>query len=654
LSGSSKSKPKLGAFVFKSLLRNILPKAFRGFLEAKNVQRPPLLEIAAHLDARDFSAAEHGLRDLPSDVRTAAERRLILTFWLRVWNHRFAGAPERTDAIGAWFRVLERALASGDVWPAFKMADDAEAVLGAAEVAQTLAVAIWDHLPGSNFGLQYQAISRCFAGGDPAILDAIFSHLLKSDAEFVPDFWQYQSLARRWSEAGGAPVEVRAQSLLHNTGRADLNRLFDIYLLILRQSDIGQAFSLARELTHETQRHRLSGYLVGASQTSALIGEAVRLHDALAPLDAEDERHLMQARLAVAQGEWPKVLEHTCGILDHPEQRNTAVCLRAIALAYLGDHENARAAIDHVRYNRHAPWFLRGRAALIGMTDRILRDGGTPVDRVASPELATGAGRPLAQSLWVGPQLRWIEQLSMKSYLLNGWRYKLFVYDEPAGVPEGVELCDAAAILPRSAIFQEGDGSGAHKGSLGAFSDLFRYALLARLGGLWTDTDVVNLRAFDPEGQRLIASEWTDAGLIGPNGAMMAAPANDPLQRTALETAQELLASGEMHFARIGPELLAELLGDGGAQGYQVLPPHFLNPIGWMETGRLLQPFETTRRIEVLQKAHNLHVYTETWRLIGLGLTRPPEGGGFLPTLYERLMNAEGMAPRRVMELISA
>ena len=80
------------------------------------------------------------------------------------------------------------------------------------------------------------------------------------------------------------------------------------------------------------------------------------------------------------------------------------------------------------------------------------------------------AGQPLAQALWVGPRLRWVEQLSIASYLRNGWRYQLYVYDIPQNVPEGCEILDAEAILPRAKLFREGGSSGVHAGSLGAFS----------------------------------------------------------------------------------------------------------------------------------------------------------------------------------------
>jgi hypothetical protein len=634
---------------------HLLKKLIPNMTVQTEVPAAAILELAAALDRRDFAFTELQMRTLIPEEMTATERRLLVTFWWRVWSDRLQGAVEDFDRAYAWFAGLEKAIVSREtIWPLLRMSSEVERILGAEEISHSLAVALWSDLPDLDFGIQYETVSRVFAGGNAKLLCTLVEHLMRSSGTFVPDFWQFQGLARRWTDLGGETVEARTELLLRSTRRSDLKDLFAIYLALLRQANVSGALDAAEKLKNPLHRDRVASYLLGASQTNARIGDAVRLHDLLSdPADVEGRR-FMQTRYAVATEDWDKVFELSNELLDHPDQRNAVVCLRAAALAHRGDHENAKAAIDHVRFSPAVPWFLRGRASLIGMTQRIIADGGVPVQKLSSPALRpTSGGKPLAQSLWIGPRLRWIEQLSMKSFLLNGWRYKLFAYDAPEDVPDGVELCDASSILPRSMIFREGDGSGAHKGSLGAFSDLFRYALLSKLGGLWTDTDVINLRSFETAGERLIASEWTDAGLVGPNGAMMAAPANDQLQRTALERSLELIEAGDMHFARIGPELLAELIGQQGVQGYRILPPHFMNPVGWMETGRLLESFKKTRSIDVLQSAHNLHVYTETWRLIGLDLSEPPRKAGFLPELYKRVMNANGVGPSRVLEILN-
>ena len=51
-------------------------------------------------------------------------------------------------------------------------------------------------------------------------------------------------------------------------------------------------------------------------------------------------------------------------------------------------------------------------------------------------------------------------------------------------------------------------------------------------------------------------------------------------------------------------------------------------------TASLLQPFERMMAREDMRQAVNLHVYTEMWRTLGLGLDRPPEPDTFIGRLY--------------------
>ena len=56
------------------------------------------------------------------------------------------------------------------------------------------------------------------------------------------------------------------------------------------------------------------------------------------------------------------------------------------------------------------------------------------------------------QSFWLGPQISPYQLLSMQSFVSHGHRYILYCYDRMPVVP-GVELRDAADILPRSRVF---------------------------------------------------------------------------------------------------------------------------------------------------------------------------------------------------------
>lgn len=154
-------------------------------------------------------------------------------------------------------------------------------------------------------------------------------------------------------------------------------------------------------------------------------------------------------------------------------------------------------------------------------------------------------------------------------------------------------------------------------------------------GGLWTDTDVINFRKYDADGKRFVSTEVNDAGIITPNGAIMAAPAGDELVTRAYARARALLSSDEaMFFTRIGPVLLAEVALELGVGAVELMPLSFLGPISWINTAFLLQPFEVVMARPEFQQAVNVHVFTETWRTLGLGLDQPPSKETFLGRLY--------------------
>jgi hypothetical protein len=615
-----------------------------------------LLRAAEALDAEDAETAWSTLSSLGALNATPAERRLTLGLWKRAIQLRLAkDAISSGDglAIQRFLSGIERVLATGNHWRLYDELVEVDPSIDAEALAAILVAALGGVLPDLPKELRNELLIRCFMAGHAATLTELWALYFRAVPDFVPDFWLFQAFFRSLHETAESPVDAQIFGLCRDAGRDDLLPLLQVYLALLHQGDLAAAFASARHLPDPVHRQQIATWLRGASHTADLIHAAVTLHADLTGPDDRDERELMQARLKAVEGDWEGVREITSKLPADVDFRGEALCLEALAEAHRGDFAAAHAALRFVRERRGVPWFLAGRAALVGCIVARM-EGGAPPPHLATPRVMTvRAGRPLAQSLWVGPRLRWIEEMSIRSYLRNGWRYQLFVYDIPQNVPDGVEVMDASAILPRHMVFREGAGSGMHKGSLGAFSDLFRYALLSRRGGLWTDTDVINLDRFEPDGARFIATEWSDAGIIGPNGALMAAPASCPFQTAALERAEMLHSQPGMHFARIGPELLAEMVWQGGGQGYDLLPPDFLNPIGWMETGRLMGPFEQTAAVLSRTRARCLHVYTETWRLIGLGLdAEPAEDGGFLSTLNQRLREAPAhLSVRDVLEV---
>lgn len=102
--------------------------------------------------------------------------------------------------------------------------------------------------------------------------------------------------------------------------------------------------------------------------------------------------------------------------------------------------------------------------------------------------------------LWIGKELSPMELLTISSFISNGYKFHLWVYESlKTRLPEGCILSDANIILPRNKIFKYKYSSqfGTGKGSYAGFSDIFRYKLLHDVGGWWVDMDVTCLKPFD-------------------------------------------------------------------------------------------------------------------------------------------------------------
>ena len=534
------------------------------------------------------------------------------------------------------------------VWSAYQALPKLEAQFGAPVASAVVATTLWD----------------CVLQADVAFFNAIFelffraggAHCLESCEQFLAErnsyalsYWNFVLLTK--SMPVRSSPDWLTDGLVRKAGRGDLAPLFDVYLKQMRQAPVAEIVAAAVALKLPAHRAIVADYMADMGYAPDELGTVVASFGDLTngSSHAETMLALMQARLANAEGRWDDVLKYAGLAQTNARFRHAAVLLRALALARLKKVDDATTLLNSISDSADASSFERARAAFIRVTTELVGRG-SPLPEQRQPGLRFDVvGRPLAQSLWVGPELRWIERLSIKSYLDNGWRFQLYVYDEPKGVPKGCEILDAAAIIPAKDIFMESQGSGSHAGSIGAFSDLFRYALLYKRGGMWTDTDVINFKKFEPDGQRFICTEITDAGLVTLNGAMMAAGAGDEFVGRAYDRARELLSSKEkMFFTRIGPYLLAEVALELGVDSIAMMPPGFLSPISWMNTASLLQPFDGLMARQEFQQAINVHVYTEMWRTLGLGLERPPSSETFLGRLYADHFGIEERARERL------
>ena len=245
------------------------------------------------------------------------------------------------------------------------------------------------------------------------------------------------------------------------------------------------------------------------------------------------------------------------------------------------------------------------------------------------------SSHPPIRSLWVGSALPAAQAACIRSFLRVGHVFELFCYGVPRNLPVGVIVRDAREYLPADRVFAYGPAAGKSAGSLGAFSNLFRYMLLEREGGWWVDTDVFCLRPFPAlaPGQIVVASERSKSGHTAAATCVLGcgSPAA-PLMRRCLD---ESLAHdpARLIFGQTGPKLFDRLLTTMGLRDALAAQETFC-PVNWTEHHRLLASPAPTPD-PVLPNSLAIHLWNEMWRLTGHPIPWPGPRGSLLRRLAD-------------------
>ncbi len=205
-------------------------------------------------------------------------------------------------------------------------------------------------------------------------------------------------------------------------------------------------------------------------------------------------------------------------------------------------------------------------------------------------------GLPVCNALWLGGRLGPLEMACLLSFVRHGHRVVLHVYEDVGAVPPGVEIADAAAILPPSRIIRYNHSGG----SLALFSNLFRYELLRRGNGIWIDCDVYCVRPI-PVGDAHIYGWETDTSV---NNAILGLPPDSPLlarliglfdapspawpwiaagareKLNARQQAGETLSVADLPWGSTGPLALTYCLHETGLVG-RTAPRSVYYPLLW-------------------------------------------------------------------------
>ncbi|MGA2253139.1 MAG: hypothetical protein ABSG53_00630 [Thermoguttaceae bacterium] len=208
------------------------------------------------------------------------------------------------------------------------------------------------------------------------------------------------------------------------------------------------------------------------------------------------------------------------------------------------------------------------------------------------------------QSLWIGAELSVMEQLSIRSFLANGYEFHLYTYQDVSGIPPGTTIRSGEEILPADQIFCYRKGYG--KGSYAAFSNGFRYKLLLERGGWWTDLDSVCMQPIELAEEHILGKERSRTGGFLVACGMIKAPPSSPLMKYCWEVSQKV-DRGELLWGQIGPRLMTEAV-DRMSGLARLLEPQAFYPIDFWRVWRLI----STRQIPT--GCYTIHLWHSCWR----------------------------------------
>jgi hypothetical protein len=255
------------------------------------------------------------------------------------------------------------------------------------------------------------------------------------------------------------------------------------------------------------------------------------------------------------------------------------------------------------------------------------------------------------QSFWHGPPLSPYEWLGLRSFLDHGHELELFVYDRSLEVPAGVRLADAATVVPRDEAYVLAgyDAQGGHV----AFSNEFRFELLARRGGWWVDLDVVCLSADLPEDETFFALEQTGGKPCEVTSAVLRFPPGHPLARRCAEESRALGralrarpgGASRRDFGRLGAGLIERLAAELGCCE-EARAPATCYPVHWTETASFFAPSRAAELRRRTAGSLMVHLWNEVLVAAGRDKLRPPPRGSYLDGLFAR--HRIGFPPRRL------
>jgi hypothetical protein len=242
------------------------------------------------------------------------------------------------------------------------------------------------------------------------------------------------------------------------------------------------------------------------------------------------------------------------------------------------------------------------------------------------------------QTLWIGDKLSDMEIISLNSFVKHGLEIHLYCYQEIENVPKGVIVKDGRSILPESEIFTYKNGS------YSAFSNLFRFTMLNKVGGYWVDTDFVCIKNFNFSHQDvvIVSEPSEDYQQQFVTSCMIKLPKASPETQFAIGLQREhkkLILNGTITWSS-GPKTVELMVNKFGLQRF-VVPWNTICSC-FCHHARSIVDLEYKPHNSIISSLSKtpynmigLHLWNECWRRNGMDKNSSyPEG-----TIYQELRN---------------
>jgi hypothetical protein len=232
-------------------------------------------------------------------------------------------------------------------------------------------------------------------------------------------------------------------------------------------------------------------------------------------------------------------------------------------------------------------------------------------------------------TFWAGREMPALDRACLASFIAQNYRVTVYSFDRIDGLPAGVTLADAGAIVPAASVNAFIYGG---KPNLSHFSDYFRYCLFARTDHTWIDTDMMLLRPMTVASAGDLFAKETNTGICG---AIMRIGRDNPHLATLIRRSEQLMGS-ELVWGATGPRLLNQVMGKAAVLRH-AHPPAAFFPVHYDE---FYKPFLASHREEceaLCGQAFSLHLWNNIVVKMGVWKELAPPVGSFLWARLEQM-----------------